>query len=59
MGIVKKVIMSSDNKVRRVIVAYKNFPPTEKVSQYQSTAYTEIERSVHKLILLVPSDESV
>ena len=34
MGRVKKVSMSYDNKVCRVIVAYKTFPPTERANRY-------------------------
>ena len=55
-GIVKKVFPSSDGRVRRVIVAYKNFPSNEQVNEYKGTPYTEVERAVHRLIVLVPAN---
>ena len=56
MGIVKKPIVSSDGKVRRVIVAYRNL--TEKGLCYNGSPFTEVERAVRTLILLTPSDET-
>ena len=56
-GIVRKVFPSSDSRVRRVIVAYKNFPSKEQVDQYKGAPYTIVERAVQRLIVLVPATQ--
>ena len=56
MGIIVKVYPSSDGKVRRVSLKYKN--PNHDTLVYRSNAYVTIERPVHRLIVLVPSDKS-
>ena len=46
-ALIKSAVPSQDGKVRRVVVAYRS----------ESGTYTEVERAVQKLILLVPVDE--
>ena len=48
IGIVSKVYYSSDNKVRHVLVKYKNA---------NSKTFIEIERPVQKLVVLLTADE--
>ena len=57
-GIITKPIPSEDGRVRRVVVAYKNFPTKEQVNQYKGSQYTEVERAVHRLIVLVPASHA-
>ena len=49
LGIVSEVISGCDNKIRRVTVKYKN--PDSRI-------FTFVERSVQKLIIIAPVDES-
>ena len=48
MAIVEEAILSRDNRVRRVIIAYNTDEGTRK----------QAERAVQRLILLVPSPDS-
>ena len=51
ISIVTDVHLSHNNKVRRVTVSYKN------QRQGDTARYTNVERAVHKLIMLVAIDE--
>ena len=54
MGIIINIFPSKDGRIRRVSVSYKN---NKEGSAYTGTKYTTVERAVHKLIVIVPSDE--
>jgi hypothetical protein len=54
---VTQVLPSTDGRVRKVRIAYKKYRVGEKVYEYSGAPYTEIERSVQKLSLLVPVQE--
>ena len=54
MGIITNTFPSKDGRIRRVSVSYKN---NKEGSAYTGTKYTTVERAVHKLIVIVPSDE--
>ena len=56
MGIVKKIMPSSDELVRRVLVSYKN---NVDGIDYKGKTYITVERSVHKLIVIQAADELV
>lgn len=56
LGIVTKVHPSSDNMIRRVTVSYKNQCSKEAVDEYSGVKYTNVERPVHRLIVLVAND---
>ena len=57
MRIITTVHPSDDNKVRRVTVSYKNYRKDEDPGRYLGAKYTNIERAVQKLIVLVPVDD--
>ena len=57
-GIVTKAEPGDDGRVRRVLVAYKNFSANEAVIDYKGTKFTTIERPIHRLIVLVAVDRS-
>ena len=54
MGIITNTFPSKDGRIRRVSMSYKN---NKEGSAYTRTKYTTVERAVHKLIVIVPSDE--
>jgi hypothetical protein len=55
-AVVREVFASKDGKVRKVMLAYKNFRVGEKVHEYKGVHDTQVCRSVRKLALLVPID---
>ena len=57
-GIITKAEPGDDGRVRRVLVAYKNFSANEAVIDYKGTKFTTIERPIHRLIVLVAADRS-
>ena len=46
-----------DGIVRKVHVAYKNPKPGEPAHKYNGRVYITVERSVNRLVLLLPVDE--
>jgi hypothetical protein len=58
LGLVKQVHPGVDGKVRKVSLAYKNFKVGEKVFEYKGAKDTIVTRSVQRLALLVPVDDS-
>ena len=55
LGKVKSVMPSQDGKIRSVIVQYKN---VDASSNLKNTTFQETERSVHNLVVIVPTDWS-
>ena len=47
-----------DGIVRKVHVAYKNPKPGEPAHMYNGRGYITVERSVNRLVLLLPVDEN-
>lgn len=59
LGIIRSIVVSSDGKVRRAIVGYKNIPNNSKdISTYNGIKYTEIERPVQRLVVIQAIDET-
>ena len=54
LGKVSEVFPGEDGIVRKVHVAYKNPKPGEPVHTYNGRGYTIVERSVNRLVLLLP-----
>jgi len=57
IALVKKTFPGKDGKVRHVTLTYKNYRVGEKVTNYAGGTDCEVNRSVHKLALLIPCDE--
>ena len=57
MGLVTQVFPSEDQKVRRVVVSYKNQRLDEHVIDYKGVKYTNVERPVQRLIVLIAVDD--
>ena len=57
LALVTEVYPGSDGRVRRVLISYKNINPTEPVNKYRGVGYTSLERPVHKLIVIIPSED--
>ena len=53
---VSNIFPSQDGKVRRVELEYKN-EKNEDGKKYSRFGYTKVERSVQKIIVLVPVNE--
>ena len=60
LGKVSKVYPGDDAKVRKVDVEYKNPRPGEPVDKYmcEGRGYVTVRRAVHRLIVLVPVDDT-
>jgi hypothetical protein len=58
LGLIQKVFPGNDGKVRNVTLTYKNFKIGESCSKYNGVKDTVVTRSVQRLALLVPVDES-
>lgn len=54
---VSKVLPSADGRVRRVKIMYKRHRPGERIHEYRGASDTEIERSVQRLVLIVPIED--
>ena len=57
-GKVSKVYPGDDARVRKVDVEYKNPRPGEPVDKYEGRGYVTVQRAVHRLIVLVPVDDT-
>ena len=57
MGVVTSVRQGSDGRVRRASVSYKNLSINEPKDQYRGVTYTTVERPVHRLIVIVATNE--
>ena len=57
-GKVSKVYPGDDARVRKVDVEYKNHRPGEAVDKYEGRGYVTVQRAVHRLIVLVPVDDT-
>ena len=58
LGIVSTTHLGKDKKVRRVEIKYKNPKAGEKVSKYEGRGYVTVERPVHRLVVVVPVEET-
>lgn len=58
LGKVSEVFPGEDGIVRKVHVAYKNPKPGESAHMYNGRGYIIVERSVNRLVLLLPVDEN-
>jgi len=58
LGKVSEVFAGEDGIVRKVHVAYKNPKPGEPAHMYNGRGYITVERSVNRLVLLLPVDEN-
>ena len=56
LGIVSQADPGSDSRVRKVEMKYKNPRPGELVDKFQGRGYVTVQRSVNRLIVLVPAD---
>ena len=54
---VSNVLSSDDGWVRRVELQYKNEKPGEAMNKYAGSPYTKIERSVQRIVVIVPIDK--
>jgi hypothetical protein len=57
LGKVSEVFPGEDGKVRKVHVVYKNPKAGEPLHKYSGRGYVTVERSVNRLVLVVPVDE--
>ena len=57
LGKVSEVFPGEDGIVRKVQVAYKNPKPGKPPHMYNGRGYITVERSVNRLVLLLPVDE--
>ena len=57
LGLVTAVHPSDDEKVRRATVSYKNCRKDDPAGHYSGAKYINVERAVHRLIVLVSVDE--
>ena len=57
LGKVSEVFPGEDGRVRKVQVSYKNPKPGEPPHKNTGRGYVTVERSVNRLILLLPVDE--
>lgn len=57
LGLVSNTFPSSDGKVRKAEVQYKNPTQGEPVTNYQGRGYFTIERPVHRFVFLIPKDD--
>ena len=57
LGKVCEVFPGEDGRVRKVQVSYKNPKPGEPPHKYTGRGYVTVERSVNRLVLLLPVDE--
>jgi hypothetical protein len=55
LGKVNQVFCGRDGKVRRVVVGYKQ--QDENSNMYTGMKYTNVERSVNRIVVLLPADE--
>ncbi|KAL9954234.1 hypothetical protein ACROYT_G041739 [Oculina patagonica] len=51
------VAVGEDDKVRKVHVVYKNPKAGEPLHKYSGRGYVTVERSINRLVLVVPVDE--
>ena len=58
LGIIRSVVVSSDGKVRKATVGYKNIPKDKDITAYNGVKYTEIERPVQWLVVIQAADET-
>ena len=54
---VSETFPGKDGQVRKVTLKYKNPRPREPIRQYKGHGFVTIERPVHKLVVLVPTEE--
>jgi hypothetical protein len=59
LAVVREVFPSVDGLVRKVALAYKNFKIGEKVYDYAGSPDVTVTRSVQRLSLLVPVNETI
>lgn len=58
MGRVTQAFPGDDERVRKVEVQYKCFPPDDKSKEYKGNSYTTIQRPVQRLVVILPVEES-
>ena len=58
LGKVSKLYPGDDTRVRKVDVEYKNPRPGDPVDKYECRGYVTVQRAVHRLIVLVPVDDT-
>ena len=54
---VSETFPGKDGQVRKVTLKYKNPRPREPIRQYKGHGFVTIDRPVHKLVVLVPTEE--
>ena len=57
LGKVSEVFPGEDGRVRKVQASYKNPKPGEPPHKYTGRGFVTVERSVNRLVLLLPVDE--
>ena len=57
LGKVSEVFPGEDGRVRKVQVSYKNRKPGEPPHKYTGRGFVTVDRSVNRLVLLLPVDE--
>ena len=58
MGIVKETYPGNDGRVRNVKVGCKDFPVAEPADVYRGSKFTIVDRTVHRLIVLIAIDDN-
>ena len=58
LGSESKICPGKDGKVRKIEVQYKNPRPGEPVTKYDGRGYVNVERAVHRLIVLLPEENT-
>ena len=48
---------SDDGKVRKVETQRENEKPGEAANKYSGLSYTKIEKSVQRVVIIIPDDE--
>ena len=57
LGVVKEVFPDRDNKVRRVLVTYKNFRVGEDPQFHGKSEAVTVSRSAQRLAVIVPKED--
>ena len=58
MGHVTQAFPGDEDRVRKVEIQYKCFPPDDKSKEYKGNSYTTIQRPVQRLVVILPVEES-
>ena len=57
LAMVSEVFPSSDGKVRRVSLQYKNIPESEDATKYSAHKFVTVQRPVQRVIVICPAED--